>query len=74
MMQHWYDDGYLVAFPVLLVWSLLLAAVGLYRPAWLDACYRPVGIRITPKRGRIIGYILIVYAVCDAVAWLVYVS
>ena len=72
MIKLWYQDGYLVGYPMLFLWCLLLAALFYFRPSWADRLYRGFGFAITPRRGRVLSGLFIAGALYEAVAWVAY--
>jgi len=73
-MDHsWWADGYLVGYPFMALASLAFACLFFLAPNLADRFYRGLGLRITPERGRILGYLFLTSVVYFAVMFLAYV-
>ena len=58
-MKHWYDDGYIVAIPVVFLFFVPMALVPIFRPEWADKIFMVFFIRITPGRGKVLGALML---------------
>lgn len=68
-MNHWYDDGYIVAILFVLLIYLPIAWVFIFRPQWADRLFGP-GFRlffprfqVTGPWGKVLGGIMLIGAV-----------
>lgn len=57
-MTHWYDDGYIVAIPFVLLTPPAMAWVLIFRPTWADK-FSPF-FRITAARGKVLGGMMLI--------------
>jgi hypothetical protein len=72
MPAHWYDDGYIVAIPVVLIFWPAFAWVMICRPAWAIKIWGPMVLGgLTPQRSRRWGIRMLVSGAAILV-WLVY--
>jgi hypothetical protein len=74
MMQPLYTNSYVVSYPLMSVWLLLLAALFFYHPDLADRIYRGIGFPITRRRGRILAYVALGGAVWTLSTWFEYVA